>query len=465
MNNAFRSYLGSLRREDQRRKTVERRKAEKIYLDFIKASQRFYRGFIQRICSHFSNLGELYSISQKMHLDSLSIDTPVNVTLAQKQQLLRSCHMALINCGDLSRYREIELSNKDRNWGPAKGYYQCAADLDPTSGHSFNQLSVMALADSDHFRALYYIYRCLGTTNPFPSAANNLGTELKKIRSKPIMPATIETKLGSSEVPFLLFHARCYGRDEHWNSAADLVALIEGLCGTIQHQPCNTSIRRLCFINIAASYQARKAIQAPAADRIMTAEDLAIAWELFQMLNVATFTMLVKLLSEQLDLLMTDDGEVQELAERLTPIARRLLPPLRIYSAWLISDLDVLCRYEASDASKQLGLDKLWLAYTTCLNKIMSASPVLKLPDVANLLEEDEEMLHFMPVAPVVSELYLRSSSGAVKPHRAPVGSVEHPERARPEQEMLNRLKGLVMVGIKLFRRRVSIHLLCSDPS
>ena len=74
-----------------------------------------------------------------------------------RNTVFQSCHQTLIHLGDLSRYRETELVDKDkeRNWGPAKGYYDLAAEIYPDSGGAHNQLAVISREDGDHFRSVY----------------------------------------------------------------------------------------------------------------------------------------------------------------------------------------------------------------------------------------------------------------------------------------------------------------------
>lgn len=43
----------------------------KQYLDFIKSSQRFYRGYIQRLDSQFNGIMELRAVARKLNLDSM----------------------------------------------------------------------------------------------------------------------------------------------------------------------------------------------------------------------------------------------------------------------------------------------------------------------------------------------------------------------------------------------------------
>lgn len=49
---------------------MEKRKTVKHYLDFIKSSQRFYRGFIQRLSSQFGDIPELLEVAHRCNLES-----------------------------------------------------------------------------------------------------------------------------------------------------------------------------------------------------------------------------------------------------------------------------------------------------------------------------------------------------------------------------------------------------------
>ena len=104
-------------------------------------------------------------------ISDLSVQSaPKTAEESLRTRILQSCHATLIRLGDLSRYRETELVAKDRNWGPAIGYYDLAMVIYPASGASHNQLAVIALADGNHLRATYHLYRALSAHEPHPSA-------------------------------------------------------------------------------------------------------------------------------------------------------------------------------------------------------------------------------------------------------------------------------------------------------
>lgn len=70
VNQKFRPFLAKFRDGDGKRKHVERRKAEKLYLEFIKSSMRFYRGYIQHLASHFGDIPEVIEVAKKFGLNS-----------------------------------------------------------------------------------------------------------------------------------------------------------------------------------------------------------------------------------------------------------------------------------------------------------------------------------------------------------------------------------------------------------
>ena len=92
----FRPYLARFRKGDGKKKHVERRKAEKLFLDFIKSSMRFYRGFIQRLASHFKDVPEVFEIARKFSLDSKS--SPRTPVYAKKCQRFQPIRLLLLTC-------------------------------------------------------------------------------------------------------------------------------------------------------------------------------------------------------------------------------------------------------------------------------------------------------------------------------------------------------------------------------
>ena len=197
-----------------------------------------------------------------------SADPPVGSSTPQasgdlQRRVLLSCHGALIRLGDLSRYRETELVSKDRNWGPAIGYYDLAMIIYPASGMSHNQLAVIALADGNHLRATYHLYRALAAQEPHPSARSNLEIEFRKVKSAWAKQELIRPEdagvPGRALAPwFVYLHAQCYnGTDfpEHDELESEV---LNQLAVDLKERSLEGTLQKFCLINIAAEDFSRK---------------------------------------------------------------------------------------------------------------------------------------------------------------------------------------------------------------
>lgn len=203
---------------------------------------------------------QLHRASQNADLrlsSDLSGQPPIKPSDELRGLILLSCHATLIRLGDLSRYRESELVNKDRNWGPAIGYYDLASVINPASGASQNQLAIIALADGNHLRATYHLYRALSAQEPHPTAKGNLEIEFRKIMSAWAKRELIRPEdagiPGRALTPwFLYLHAKCYkGTDfpEHDELESEVLSQ---LAVEIRERSLEGTLQKFCLINIAA---------------------------------------------------------------------------------------------------------------------------------------------------------------------------------------------------------------------
>jgi hypothetical protein len=165
--------------------------------------------------------------------------------------------------GDLSRYRETELQLKERNWGPAKGYYDLATAVDPASGASYNQLAVIARSDGDHLRAVYYLYRALAVENPQPLARDNLEKEFKKILNRDmentLIPIQDAGRPGSGlQAWFVAFHANCAKGIDSKRRREQEREFLSQLAVDLKERLLDSTLSKFVLINIAAEHLARQ---------------------------------------------------------------------------------------------------------------------------------------------------------------------------------------------------------------
>ena len=178
--------------------------------------------------------------------------------------ILLSCHQTLVCLGDLSRWRETQSVKRDRNWGPAIGYYNLAGLIYPNSGASHNQLAVIALVDANHLSATYHLYRALAVEEPHPTAKGNLEIEFGKIEEAWKKGELIKTDpVRNSQEPgkalmawFMRLHARCYkGLDfpEHEELESEVLSQ---LVVDLKERSFESTLSKLVMINLAAEYVA-----------------------------------------------------------------------------------------------------------------------------------------------------------------------------------------------------------------
>ncbi|KAJ5165381.1 DNA/RNA-binding domain E.t1.c1-type [Penicillium coprophilum] len=461
VNNRFRKQLLRFREEHGKKKPVERRKLERHYLDFIKSSQRFYRGYIQHLSSRFGGIVELERVARKFNFENLSGQPPIKPSNDLRKLILQSCHATLIRLGDLSRYRESELVSKDRNWGPAIGYYDLASVINPASGASQNQLAIIALADGNHLRATYHLYRALSAQEPHPTAKGNLEIEFRKIMSAWAKRELIRPEdagiPGRALTPwFLYLHAKCYkGTDfpEHDELESEVLSQ---LAVEIRERSLEGTLQKFCLINIAAEDFAKVR---------STEESILDARVFFQRINVKTFFTLLQILLVELERTASfedlNSKDALPIPDKVSVVARRILPALRHYSSWLLTNSQSLVEQkEEKDSALSIQIKEFWKIYAGTLSLLASSFDVVSLPEVDYLLEEDEESLGFAPLDQAATSRRYGRRGDQLKPRMHDLGI----ERSHPNMEMLYRIREFVIDGLDLVvRGKIPVALVDSE--
>jgi Est1 DNA/RNA binding domain len=356
--------------------------------------------------------------------------------------------------GDLSRYRETELvTGKQRNWGPAIGYYDLASIINPASGASHNQLAVIALEDANHLRATYHLYRALSAQEPYPTAKRNLELEFRKILSawakRELIPREDAGIPGKALTPwFVYLHTQCYkGLDFQEHDELENEVLSQ-LAVDLKERSLEGTLQKFVLINIAAEDFAKVRSSDEQTDN---------AQLFFQRINVKTFFTLLQILLAELERFATEDCEAKEPqhgSEKVTAVARRVLPALRNYSSWLLTNCGSLeAQKQDKDTALSVQIQEFWKIYANTLTLLASTFDVTSLPEVEYLLEEDEETLGFKPLLnDATSRRYLSETGDKNKPRMLDPGI----ERNHPNIEMLYRIREFVIDGLDLVVSSVS---------
>ncbi|KAJ4346176.1 hypothetical protein N0V95_005640 [Ascochyta clinopodiicola] len=451
VNTIFRQEHKILKRSKDH--VVEIRKFQKNYLHFIKASQRYYRQYILNLDAHFDGIPELRKIAHKWKDDASKTSSRPRIPAALKNGVFQSCHQTLIHLGDLSRYRETELVDKDkeRNWGPAKGYYDLAAEIYPDSGHAHNQLAVVSREDGDHFRSVYHLYRSLACKLPYPQAKSNLETEFRRIIAAWDKGQLISNhksadgNTGRALVAwFVRLHSKIY-KGEEFAAHDELEGeVLSHLAIELKERPLDSILPKIILINLAAEYFATVQMQAASPP-----EHIMRTYFYFLRLNVKTFFILLQVLQPELERLSeTDDvthqngDSARQLSDKITAVARRILPGLRLYSTWFARYWQVL-NANIADTLTTVDVQELWKAYAATLTLLTSSFPVDQLPQENYMLEEDTDTIGFQPLmSPDTMKVWYNGE--LLKPKWTDI------ERNHPNVEMLMRIKDLLIDGLLL---------------
>ena len=426
------------------RHVVEVRKLKKRYADFIKTSQFFYKGYIQRLASKYCGLKGLRRIAHRLSLETLSAEDPINASSELQQLIDASCYATLLHLGDLSRYRN-EIRTKDRSWEPALGYYNLASNLCPDNGSAHNQVAVIALSEQNHLDAVYNLYRAIAIQEPYPLAKGNLEIEFKKIATAWERKPVFRTKLGGTETLILWFvrlHARFYKGVEFSTQHELEQTVLTGLTRLLDNLDSEIILEKFVIINIAAEYCA--------AERSIQSSSFLLRF------NIRMISTLLEKLKPELETPVIGEELPNNSAEppstkskgrkeRISSIARRILPALRQYSTWLVSRSAAI----AAAPDRQI-IAEVWQTYAQVMTKIAILFPVEELATVGYLLEEDEMTIGFKPLRDpklnAESNLYV-GDDGLMKSRLTDPGV----ERNHPTIEMVSRIRDIILCALTLY--------------
>ncbi|KAI5303924.1 hypothetical protein KEM56_007049 [Ascosphaera pollenicola] len=448
VNMRFRKALSLMHETRSRKRTpVEPRKLEAHYIHFIKASQRFYRELIAHIRSLFEPVHEveLIAAAHEFQYERYHNYGPKRkVDDATREKILTTCRATLIRLGDLSRYREMELTTNPRlrKWDKAIAYYTLASTICPESGMPQNQLAIIGLAEGNHLEATYRLYRSAASRDPHPSAPENLHIEFKKIlaawtRGEPL---SIVNDVKSSVVSlFIYFHAKC-AQGHNFTEREELTSEILGQIQVDLKEGAfeRSLLQKFALINIAAEHQAH--VNAARSSSRKEKQLFNNALSFFRQLNMRFFLDLAVLLVSE----VSNAGGSGN-AQMITPAMRCILPTLRHYSSWLQSSHDFKLS-SGEHASSETRMKELFKTYAEALSALTSTFDIVQVGEVVTyLLEEDEEILGFVPLSNKFTTERFENDDGQQK---ARLHSIN--ERQPEDLEMMFRIKELVREGLAL---------------
>ena len=128
-------------------------------------------------------------------------------------------------------------------------------------------------------------------------------------------------------------------------------------------------------------------------------------------------------------------------------VARRTLPGLRLYSSWFTKNWAILAA-EIADESLRASIQELWRCYADMLTTLATLFPAELLPSIDYMLEEDAEAIGFKPLMSKLTR-WIWYTGQDLRPRF----SDSKVERSHPNDEMLVRIRDLLVNGLELAAR------------
>ncbi|KAK9452601.1 hypothetical protein V1511DRAFT_490571 [Dipodascopsis uninucleata] len=377
-----------------KKRPTEARKLENSFVKFIKGSSKFYRTYIQELATEFG-IKDLDIILTKFRMQR-----NLNSKVPSKESyflVVKSCHRALVCLGDLSRYREMHsLGNTVMDWRPATNYYNIAKQLFASSGFPHNQLAVIAVCDGSVLSSTYHFYRAMCVKEPFPTAQDNLVLGFKKfLKNRDSLKDQKSNNRDESEVhelleSFLMWHAGVFTEVGILSDEGLEMNILHLLRKDLKDRKLTADILiKIVLINISAHYILSK-------DK----ERVALAKQIF-LFNICVISNLLKLLNEELEPIRKSDISSNDSSANGVPaVVRRVLYGLRIYSAWIVANIESIVRQSDSfDYKASVLISDMWLDYAEALSTVAVMFGDLGLEKTDILLKEDMDLIGYEPLS------------------------------------------------------------------
>ncbi|RYP10476.1 hypothetical protein DL764_000659 [Monosporascus ibericus] len=449
LNTEYRHIVGRLAQNQ----VVQKRKLEKLYRDFLKTSQSFYRAYIQRLSGRFY-IAELRQAAQGLEVEPT--ETPVRDSSPPPQlreMLLKSCHSSLNHLGDLARYR-CQASDKISKaaFDTSLSYYCLANLIDPADGAAHHQMAVLYRLSGQHLDIVYHFHRSISITKPHQLGLENLEKEFRAIKASQNARRFSPKDPSEAMVAwFVRLHA-FYFEGVNFSQQQELEEeVLHRLELALKAEGFETILMKIVLTNIAGYSVAKMR--------------LSLAWtangsrycQFVLRFTIRTISLLLRLLKAALQ---DDQGHPVDVEAGSSespigfgPVLTKLLPLFRIYIAWMYSLRADLIEYRMYLESHITDVYRALPDILTSLNSFIV--PAASTIQSQYLLPEDMEAMGLRPLSDQRLPLFLRTEAvrgtGAPTTHR-----VRKPTKRvlgrqyKPHTETIWRIRDIVCCGALL---------------
>ncbi|KAK8026649.1 telomerase activating protein E.t1.c1 [Apiospora marii] len=468
-NNTYRKVLSRI---GDRSQVVQKRKVDKLYRDFLKYSQLFYKGYVQRLAGSY-DIPELKQAAYGLEVEPQgAVQTSGDLPPAMRTALVNACYMTLVRLGDLARYRcqHAEKATKG-SFDTALTYYGLASMLDPDDGTCHHQMAVLHQIQGQQLEIIYRFHRSISIAKPYALGPGNLQKAFDRHQNQS------NSRRGAAKDPaeaivswFVKLHAH-YAKGKKFSVQRELEdEVLHQLEMSLKGDGSEDVVLKMILINIAAYDIAKENLNDP--DKWSMEGSQTCQYILN--FNLRTIQVLVRQLLTALQndtgitLASNQDG-VSECTVEFSASLSKLISLCRICVAWLYVTRSDLNAYQ--DHLDQKAREDVHRLVAEVLTRLLPHALVNCLVAQSKyLLPEDTEIIGLRPLAdeqlPLFIDDKITGLSGSTHCRKAlkPRKEVTRPH-FRPHTETLWRIRDILLCGIYLAASHESPLMMTGGPN
>ncbi|THH29500.1 hypothetical protein EUX98_g4699 [Antrodiella citrinella] len=320
-----------------------------------------------------------------------------------------------------------------RDYSRARACYEQARSLVPHDGNPSHQLAILCSYEKDMFNSLTHYYRALCVRQPYDTASENMGTVLsraldmwkarraKREEEAQTDPDSIAPRLRVEGIKekVIVLHAlwRVDANDEEGlteKTLQDFDTLVSERILPLDH------ISKVIILSQGALWKHRMVRQPTTGERKVRSPSTEnrIASHLLDLHRI-----ILRISARELSELSPEDAAHKDLAQRIPAVFRRTIPALRMAGKWIRANTRYLAQAagvtpeyarsrgrgrdgKQTSHSKEKttppisinGLEAFWHEYVNFMNILTTTFPSDQLPQMTFPLEEDTDMVGFLPL-------------------------------------------------------------------
>lgn len=163
--------------------TREKNQTHQLFSSFLKESEEFYKGFLQRLERTNAESVIVLPGGSPTKSPKKRNGAKAGSRQGRRRDYSFTYHKSLIFLGDILRYSQLYLKqHEQRSFKFSRFCYRQAAYVWPKGGNAHNQLAILSIhSKRDDLGAVYHYLRALHAETPFPTAEENLKLLLHRL--------------------------------------------------------------------------------------------------------------------------------------------------------------------------------------------------------------------------------------------------------------------------------------------